>query len=686
MAFAGGFIQGPNYGYNNAVAESSGRRCVRLNSTGAYVQFTNNSAANSMIVRYSVPDKAGGGGADYTLSLYRNNVFVGKLALTSTYSWLYGSYPFTNSPAANAPRNFYDEVRTNGIALGKGDVIRLQKDASDTASFYDIDLVDVEQVLPPLAQPPQSLSILNYGAAGNGVADDSAALVSCIAAAASQGKNVWLPPGTFKITQTISIPSNVTISGAGMWHTTLAGDPQLYTNAARRVTLRGNGSNITISDLSITGKLTYRNDTEPNDGLGGSFGTGSRISRVWVEHTKTGAWIVNSQGLVVDSCRFRNTIADGINVCVGMRETVVTNCTARGTGDDCFAIWPASYQAATYTPGINVIRNCTGQATFLGNGGAIYGGNANRIENCLFLDMTYGCGVLLSTTFPVSHGFSGMTVVQGSDLVRCGGFDHSIGWRAALQICLEKSGIPTGVNLNHLLITNSISDGLSIIYPNPLLNSTMENVAIPNYGLGAAGRHGLWARNDAVGSLTVSNCIVAEYRDDSPNFSFNFATSTIPVKVQAMPSGRSFNVDGVTYTNAQEFNWIGGWNHTISTASPQQDAEANRYVWTSWSDGGALSHTIAPATASEFTATFFRQENYNAVGMPQITNGEVVLSYTGDPARTYVLEGTTTLSQASMWTSLETVPADSYGLVTFTNAQQGPTGFFRVRPADQPAD
>ena len=159
--------------------------------------------------------------------------------------------------------------------------------------------------------------------------------------------------------------------------------------------------------------MNYRNDNEPNDGLGGAYGTGSTISRIWVEHTKTGAWLINTKGLVVDSCRFRDTIADGINLCVGMQSTTVTNCTARGTGDDSFPIWPATYTSQTYSPGLNVITHCTAQTPFLANGGAIYGGADNRIEDCQFLDITYGCGILISTTFSVGgNTFSGTTVAQ----------------------------------------------------------------------------------------------------------------------------------------------------------------------------------------------------------------------------------------------------------------------------------
>ncbi len=610
-----GLTLGPQYSPNVVASEASGRKCVQIGGTGQYVQFTALAAANSMVVRYSIPDAAAGGGVDSTISLYKNGVLQGKLPVTSRYSWLYGAYPFTNSPASGVPRNFFDEVRTNGLTISAGDVIRLQKDATDTSSYYIIDLVDLENVPAALTQPANSLSIMSYGAGGAGATDDTAALVSCVSAANSQGKSVWLPPGTYKITSAVSLPSNIAIRGAGMWYSTLAGDASVYGTAGRRVALNGNGSNIQLADFAILGRLAYRSDTEPNDGLGGSYGTGSTISRLWVEHAKTGAWIVNSQGLVVDGCRFRNTIADGINFCVGMRSSTITNCTARGTGDDCFAIWPATYTSQTYTPGLNVITHCTGQMPFLANGGAIYGGASNRIEDCLFQDMPYGCGILFSTTFAVgANNFSGITIAQRCDLNRCGGFDSGVSWRGAVQLCLDNKSL-SGVNLNNLNISNSISDGLSIVAPGSnagtgvgtLANAIMSYVSIPNYGLGQSGRHGLWARSDAIGSMTVSNSAIAEYQDDSANFAFAFVTSSIPVTVQSSPAGRSFTVDGTSYSSAQAFNWTPGSSHAIGAASTQSGGTGTQYVWTAWSDAGAISHAVVPVAATNYTVTFATQ-------------------------------------------------------------------------------
>jgi hypothetical protein len=155
----------------------------------------------------------------------------------------------------------------------------------------------------------------------------------------------------------------------------------------------------------------------------------------------------------------------------------------------------------------------------------------------LFQDLPYGCGILISTTFPVgTNNFNGRTSVQRCSLDRCGGYDSGYGWRAALQLYLDHASL-SGITLNNLHINNSVSDGLSIMAPGSsvstglgtLSNAVMANVSIPNYGIGVSGRHGLWARSDAIGSMMVSNSPVAEYRNDSTNFSFSFGISAIDV-------------------------------------------------------------------------------------------------------------------------------------------------------------
>ncbi len=80
------------------------------------------------------------------------------------------------------------------------------------------------------------------------------------------------------------------------------------------------------------------------------------------------------------------------------------------------------------------------------------------------------------------------------------------------------------------------------------------------------------------------------------------------ITVTTSPSGRSFQVDGTTYSSAQTFTWIPGSQHTIATTSPQSGATGVQYIYNNWSDGGAISHTITtPGTATTYTAHFATQ-------------------------------------------------------------------------------
>ena len=527
-----GTILGPKYGPFLVEMESSGQTCVKL-AAGNYVEFAVQAPANAMVVRYCLPDSHDGGGINSTLSLYQNGRLIKEIPITSRHSWLYGKYPFTNDPKAGKPRNFYDEFRIKGLMFAKGDVIRLQKTADDSP-YCIVDLVDLEDVAPPLPKPFDSLSVTDFGAGGMGQTDDTDAFRKCILEAASLSKIVWVPAGDYKLTGDIILPSGTTLQGAGMWHTTFVGDDELYAQSNRRVRVKLTGKGIHLADFAILGKLNYRNDEEPNDGIVGANCQDSTISRVWVEHTKIGMWFYVCSGLIVDSCRLRNTLADGINLCVDTRNFVVRNCTTRNTGDDCFAIWPTAsdqgFAQKTRFPGSNVFRNCTGQLPFLANGGAIYGGANNRIENCLFTDISAGCGILLSTTFPtadeklgIDNNFSGTTVVQDCDLIRCGGFDHDWEWRAALQVCMDRRSI-SGVDIRDVNIKDSISDGLSIVGPGSkkgqgtLSNAHLDQVNIPNFGIGANGFHGLWVRDDALGSLTIVTSHIADIHNSSSGF------------------------------------------------------------------------------------------------------------------------------------------------------------------------
>lgn len=67
-------------------------------------------------------------------------------------------------------------------------------------------------------------NVLDYGAVGDGVTDDSAA----IQAAINAGQHIYIPEGTYLLSTPISfIARNQIISGDGMWQTVLLGQVQI---------------------------------------------------------------------------------------------------------------------------------------------------------------------------------------------------------------------------------------------------------------------------------------------------------------------------------------------------------------------------------------------------------------------------------------------------------------------------
>lgn len=115
----------------------------------------------------------------------------------------------------------------------------------------------------------------------------------------------------------------------------------------------------------------------------------------------------------------------------------------------------------------------------------------------------------------------------------------------------------------------------------------------------------------ATTALTAGNhSITAVYSGDD-----NYVGATSPLLAQSVssltsvtvltvPSGLAITVDGITLTAPQTFSWIPGSSHTLAITSPQ-DATGTRYLFSTWSDGGPISHAITvPATTASYTANF----------------------------------------------------------------------------------
>jgi hypothetical protein len=497
-----GSVLPPTRTFGEIAAEASGRSAVRLDATGQSLSFVSEHESNAIVVRYAIPDAAAGGGIDTTLSLYVDGTRRQSLRLTSRYSWIYGgdTNSENNTPGPGA-HHYFDEVHALIGQVPRGATIKLQRDAEDSAPYYVIDLIDLEQVAAPLDKPEDALSISEFGAIADDSNDDSAAIQRAMDAGKTQNKPVFIPRGAFTLRSGPLKVSGVRLSGAGMWYAQLEGP-------AAQIKVSGNDN--AFRDFAIFGEVQARRDSVPENAFDGPFGAGSRVDNVWMEHHKVGMWIGKgdyagvpssalTDGLVVRGVRIRNTYADGINLCNGSKNSVVEQSHLRGTGDDALASWsPANDGPAGAN---NVLRFNTVQAPWRANCFALYGGSDMRIEDNVCADTLLYPGILISTTFS-PHPFGGTTRIERNTLTRAGGPMYAPQQHGAFKIFADTLDIQ-GVAVRDLRIESPTFSGVQVQGPRQVRELTLEGVTID-----APGTVGLLVNADGNGSADASNVVV----------------------------------------------------------------------------------------------------------------------------------------------------------------------------------
>ncbi|MEU6351475.1 discoidin domain-containing protein [Streptomyces sp. NPDC047072] len=484
---------GPDYTQGTLASEASGRQAVRLTS-GQRVEFTVPTAANAVNVAYSVPDGQSG-----TLDVYVNGTKIAKtLAVTSKYSYIDTSW----IPGAKQ-HHFFDNARLLlGQNLRSGDKVAFQS----TGTQVTVDVADFEQVAAAASQPAGSVSVISKGADPTGSGDSTQAFRDAISAA--QGGVVWIPPGDYRLTSSLSGVQNVTLQGAGSWHSVV--------HTSRFIDQSSSSGGVHIKDFAVLGEVTERVDSNPDNFVNGSLGANSSVSGMWLQHLKVGLWLTGTNdNLVVENSRFLDMTADGLNLNGNARGVRVRNNFLRNQGDDALAMW------SLYSPDTNSsFENNTITQPNLANGIAIYGGTDIAVRNNLVSDTNaLGSGIAISNQkfLDPFYPLAGTVTVDGNTLVRTGAmnpnWNHPMG---ALRVDSYDSAINATVNITNTTITDSPYSAFEFVSGGgqgyPVRNVTVDGATVRNSGTvvvqaeaqGAATFRNVTATG--VGSAGVYNC------------------------------------------------------------------------------------------------------------------------------------------------------------------------------------
>ncbi|MDT0388126.1 discoidin domain-containing protein [Streptomyces sp. DSM 41921] len=423
---------GPDHTQGTLASEASGRRAVRL-SPGQRVEFTVPRAANAVTVAYSVPDGQSG-----SLDVYVNGRKLAKtVPVTSKYSYV--DTPWI--PGART-HHFYDNAR---LLLGEnvqaGDKVAFQA----TNVQVTVDVADFEQAAGPASQPAGSVSVTSRGADPSGQGDSTQAFRDAIAAA--RGGVVWIPPGEYRLTSSLNGVQDVTLRGAGHWHSVV--------RTSRFIDQSSSSGNVHIRDFAVIGEVTERVDSSPDNFVNGSLGPNSSVSGMWLQHLKVGLWLTGTNdNLVVENNRFLDMTADGLNLNGHARGVRVRHNFLRNQGDDALAMWSLN------APDVDSsFENNTVTQPNLANGIAIYGGTDIAVRNNLISDTNaLGSGIAISNQkfLDPFHPLAGTITVDGNTLVRTGAmnpnWNHPMG---ALRVDSYDSAIEAQIRITNTTITDS---------------------------------------------------------------------------------------------------------------------------------------------------------------------------------------------------------------------------------------
>ena len=134
----------------------------------------------------------------------------------------------------------------------------------------------------------------------------------------------------------------------------------------------------------------------------------------------------------------------------------------------------------------------------------------------------------------------------------------------------------------------------------------------------------------------------------------NVIAGTVQVTFGTIPSGLSYTVDTTTYSAGTTLTLANSSMHTIAVTSPQTSAGVQN-TWASWSDGGAISHSVTISTATpSYTATFSTTYQLTTAASP--SNGGTVSPASGS------------YYAAATVVNLAAIPASGYAFTNWTGS------------------
>ena len=346
---------------------------------GGSVQFDAVESFGGIIIRFSLVDAPMGGGTRVPM-LVRNETTSTEVSVTlnSKYSWIYGDVEHQETDAYQGGRvlRAYDHADFK-FSGSEGDRISFSN-AGTTGDIW-IDFIETDLVPAPIPAPAGAIVVIGGNIQG---AIDSA----------KDGDTVYMPAGNYTSTSNITISKNITLQGAGMWHTKIQVLPPastgMFPSQKKTVILR----DFYLAMDARQRRNDMRSALRP---AAEGYGDNSIVQSVWIKGGGAALWIGNSHGTIYRNCRVFDLFAGGIVGFGGADSLVISNNIIRHTGDDGLGINDGTN---------NTLINNTVEFTVYAGGIGVFGGDGTKISGNLVRNTYVTAQAPLRAALVFPHG------------------------------------------------------------------------------------------------------------------------------------------------------------------------------------------------------------------------------------------------------------------------------------------
>lgn len=292
--------------------------------------------------------------------------------------------------------------------------------------------------------------VRDFGAAGDGTTNDTTAIARALASVPSTGGDVYFPPGTYRITSSLTPQSKTRLHGEGSASILLDGTGNMSIVDITNV------DDIEISHLALQGSGAFGVSQRGAifSGTGGSDRV--RIENVFITSAGTsGISLKDSLEVDIVGCTIRNSVEHGIFLTSTLRVAITGNTiVSSGSGASGVGIYVAGSSARVTVSG-NVIDTAE-----------VYGIRVSSVQSCVFSDnILRGCptGILLeaasfnnvSDNQVIGAGVIGISLTSSSDQNRV--TDNVITGSAGSDITIAAAVTDTQV-INNSVVSFGITD------------------------------------------------------------------------------------------------------------------------------------------------------------------------------------------------------------------------------------